>query len=369
MPDDLLILSRYDRLGASSRVRTYQYLPVLKEAGISTRVCPLFDDAYVAARNSERGSPSTGNIMHAYWRRVRALLTTHDARAVWIEYEALPWLPYAFERWLYRSARPVIVDYDDAVFHRYGAHRSPLVRALVGRKIDRVMAAATIVVAGNAYLADRAARAGAKRVEIVPSVVDLARYAQKAEARERAQFVIGWIGSRSTLPYLQTLETTIRTLAAQRPVKVMNVGGTPWSPRGIDVQTMTWSEASEVHDMLAFDVGVMPLPDEPWARGKCGYKLIQYMACALPTVASPVGVNAEIVAHGKTGFLATTPDEWLRALRALAVSPAMRHDLGRAGLARVAERYSLGVTARRVVDIVRSVLPAQAKARVQSLAG
>jgi glycosyltransferase involved in cell wall biosynthesis len=369
MPHDLLILSRYDRLGASSRVRTYQYLPFLREAGISTLVCPLFDDAYVAARNSEQGRPPIGNLVHAYWRRSRTLLATRDARAVWIEYEALPWLPYDFERWLYRSARPVIVDYDDAVFHRYDGHRSRLVRRLVGRKIDRIMAAATIVVAGNAYLADRAKRAGAKRVEIVPSVVDLARYAQKAEAPKHREFVIGWIGSRSTLPYLQTLETTIRTLAAQRPVKVVNVGGTPWSPRGIDVRTMTWSEASEVNDMLAFDVGVMPLPDEPWARGKCGYKLIQYMACALPTVAAPVGVNAEIVVHGKTGFLATAPDEWLQALRALAASPAMRHGMGRAAFARVAERYSLGVTARRVENIVRSVLPTQAGLRVQSLAG
>jgi glycosyltransferase involved in cell wall biosynthesis len=356
MRPDLLVLSRYGRLGASSRVRTYQYLPRLGEAGITYEVRPLFDDAYVAARNSEQGRPPIPQVLRAYGRRFRSMLRSTNARAVWIEYEALPWLPYVVERWLYRTRTPVIVDYDDAIFHRYDAHESMLVRRILGAKIDRIMASATVVIAGNAYLAERARAAGARRIEIVPSVIDLARYRQKSSWDDTGAFVIGWIGSRSTAPYLRMLESAARALSERVPLRIVNVGGGAWSIPGIDVRNVAWSEASEIDEMLRFDAGVMPLPDEPWTRGKCGYKLIQYMGCALPTVASPVGVNADIVEHGKTGFLATTPEEWRHALESLARAPELRRAMGQAGFAKVAAEFSLTATAPRIASIVRSVL-------------
>jgi glycosyltransferase involved in cell wall biosynthesis len=352
---DILLLSRYERLGASRRVRSYQFLDALAAAGIAVEVCPLFDDDYVRARHSESGVP-VGNVLAAFARRVRDALSHRSAKVLWVEYELLPWLPFAFERALLGGGRPLVVDYDDAIFHRYDGHGSGIVRALLGRKIDRLMARADVVIAGNDYLATRAREAGARRVEVLPSVIDLARYRQKEAAAARPGFRVGWIGSPSTTPYLCSLEPTFRGLSEVPGLAVVNIGGTPWRPAGIDVENLPWAEDTEVRDMLAFDVGVMPLPDDPWARGKCGFKLIQYMGCALPVVASPVGANAQIVLHGRTGFLATTPEEWAQALRALAADPALRTRMGAAGFERCRTHYSLEVAAPRLVALFRDVL-------------
>lgn len=362
---DVLLLSRYERLGASSRVRSYQFLDALAAAGISVEVCPLFDDAYVRARHGESGVP-VGNIAAAYARRIRDALTHRDAAVLWLEYELLPWLPYAFERVLLSGERPLVIDYDDAIFHRYDHHGSGIVRALLGRKIDRLMGRAAVVVAGNDYLAARARVAGARRVEVLPSVIDLARYRQRDAMEGRSGFRVGWIGSPSTTPYLRSLEPVFRDLRGVPGFGVVNIGGTPWHPEGVAVESLPWAEDTEVRDMLGFDVGVMPLPDDPWARGKCGFKLIQYMGCALPVVASPVGANAQIVEHGLTGFHATTPVEWSQALRALAGDPQLRARMGAAGFARARSHYCLQAVAPRLVAIFKDVLGRSDSARAKA---
>lgn len=356
---DVLLLSRYERLGASSRVRSYQYLDALAAAGIRVDVCPLFNDEYVRRRHSAAGVP-VGNVLAAFARRVRDALTRRDAAVLWIEYEILPWLPYVFERVLTAGGRPFVVDYDDAIFHRYDQHGSGVVRALLGRKIDHLMRASNVVIAGNDYLAARARSAGAARVEIVPSVIDLARYRQRVALGAGHGFRIGWIGSPSTTPYLRSLEPVFRGLGDIPGLQVVSIGGTSWRAEGIAVENLPWAEDTEVRDMLSFDVGVMPLADDPWARGKCGFKLIQYMGCALPVVASPVGANAQIVEHGRTGFHATTPEQWAEALRALAADPSLRNRMGTAGFERVRAHYSLESAAPRVVAILRDLL-AQAR--------
>ena len=352
---DVLLLSRYERLGASSRVRSYQYLDALAAAGIEVDVCPLFNDEYVRRRHSAAGVP-VGNVLAAFVRRVRDALTRRDAAVLWVEYEILPWLPYVFEHVLMAGGRPFVVDYDDAIFHKYDQHPSGVVRALLGRKIDQLMRASSVVMAGNDYLAARARSAGAARIEIVPSVIDLARYRQQVAASAGDGFRIGWIGSPSTTPYLRSLEPVLRGLGDIPGLQVVSIGGTPWRAAGIAVENLPWAEDTEVRDMLGFDVGVMPLPDDPWARGKCGFKLIQYMGCALPVVASPVGANAQIVEHGRTGFLATTPEQWAEALRALAADPSLRNRMGTAGFERVRAHYSLDAAAPRVVAIFRDLL-------------
>lgn len=359
MAVDLLVLSRYGPLGASSRIRIYQYLPYLRAAGLNVDVCALFDDAYVRARNDDEKRPAATSVITAYLQRLAIVLAKPRAKALWIEYEALPWLPFTLEGRLYASGLPVIVDYDDAIFHRYDSHANRFVRRVLGSKIARIMRAATLVVAGNDYLAQYAREAGVQRIEMLPSVIDLARYRQRTTFDDR-EFVIGWVGSRATTPYLRRLQSVLQTLAAQRPVRLVNVGGSPWSMPGVRVDNLPWSESTEVEDMLQFDVGVMPLPDEPWTRGKCGFKLIQYMGCALPTIASPVGANATIVEHDVTGFLAATADEWAQALRSLAASPALRRTLGRRGYAKAAREYSLEATAPRLVQLVQRIL-AQAR--------
>jgi len=340
---EIVILARYGPRGASSRLRLYQFIPALEGAGFRVTRRPMFSDAYVAARYRNPAA-ALARAAAAYVRRLSQLAALPRDAVLWVEYELLPWLPYAVERRFFDGSRSVVVEYDDAIFHRYDRNASVAVRRWLGDKIDRIMRSATLVVAGNAYLAERARTAGARRVEIIPTVIDFSRYRRK-EVFSPESFAVGWIGSGSTIRYLESL---LPVLAAVRDVPgfgVVNVGGPPWHPAGVPVRNVPWTEDSEVDAMQSFDVGVMPLPDDPWTRGKCGYKLIQYMGCGLPVIASPVGVNTTIVEPGSNGFLASTPGDWISALRRLAADPSLRAAMGARGREVVARRYSVEAVA------------------------
>lgn len=351
---NILLMSRYGRLAPSSRLRSSQYLPYLQTHGFHVTVAPLLGDGYV--RNLyEGGRADPAGVVRAYVRRLGSLVRSNHFDLVWIEYELFPWLPPWGEVFLSRLGIPYVVDYDDAVFHRYDMHRNRLIRKLLGRKIDSIMGRAALVIAGNQYLADRAGTAGARRVEILPTVVDLSRYPGKKEERGEDAFTIGWIGSPVTAGYLHLVSAALREVAARGDVSVVLVGSGPITLDGIPCKVRPWSEAREAVDIGAFDVGIMPLPDTPWTRGKCGYKLIQYMACSIPVVASPVGVNTEIVEHGGTGFLAGNREEWVKCLSTLRANPELGERMGAAGRKRVEEQYCLAVAAPRLGRLLGSV--------------
>lgn len=348
----ILALTRYAPLGASSRVRFYHYIPYLRTAGIELHVAPLFDDAYLQRLYARRPA-SVLQVTAACLRRLAWLVRAHRFDRLWVEYELLPWLPIAVERLSGLLKVPYVADYDDAVFHRYDGHRSGLVRALLGRKIDEVMRAASLVTVGNRYLADRARRAGARRVAVVPTVVDVERYRPPSDAARDGRFVIGWIGSPSTIHYVDAVVPALRAACRHGDAVVRLVGASLDRAEGLPVESRPWSESQEVEALGSFDVGIMPLADGPWERGKCGYKLIQYMACGRPVVASPVGANLDIVTHGEHGLLASTLDEWVDALDMLRRDGELRSRMGGAGRQRVVERYSLQAWAPRVAALLR----------------
>jgi glycosyltransferase involved in cell wall biosynthesis len=348
----VLLLSRYDRTGASTRLRFLQYLPYLRENGVEVTTAPLLDDEYLRALYST-GGRSAARVGAAYLKRLAALFSLRQYDLVWMEKELFPRLPATLERIMGRFGVPYVVDYDDAVFHDYDKHGNPAVRLLLSRKIDQVMKHAALVVAGNDYLAARARAAGASRVEVIPTVVDLERYPEPPpEAREG--FRIGWIGTPVTSRYLRYIRGPLAALTKQTGTRVSLVGPSVNPVPEIAVELRRWTEGGEVSEMREFDVGVMPLPDEPWERGKCGYKLIQYMACGKPVIASPVGVNAQIVQHGINGFLASNDAEWQTAMETIRDNPELRQRMGRAGRELVRERYCLAVTAPRLLGLLRS---------------
>src|SRR4051812_25135323 len=267
---DVLVLTRYERLGASSRIRFLQFLPTLERQGFAFDVRPLLDNAYVA---SLYGGPKVGagNIISSYWRRFSALRRRMRYDVVWLEKEALPWLP----TWL-EIARleglPYVVDYDDAWFHRYESH---WLRPLLGHKIDAVMRVAHTVVAGNDYLARRARQAGARHVEIVPTAIDLNRYPKLAEAPGGDALTIGWIGIPLNVHYLAMIAPALCAASATMPIRLHVVGATvPAEFGSISAESFPWSEDTEISRIAQFDVGVMSLGDTPWERGKCAYKLL-----------------------------------------------------------------------------------------------
>lgn len=355
-PLKILALPKYGKLGASSRMRILSYLPSLQAAGLDVHVEALLEDAQLQARYRQGGYRLVG-LLRAYWRRVMVLRGRRSYDVLWIEKEALPWWPLWAELALLRGV-PYVLDYDDAVFHNYDMHRLGVVRRLYGERLDGLMAKAALVVTGNDYLAQRARKAGARKVEVVPTVIDLERYPRaqrsKTSAKDGALCVV-WIGSPSTVKYLQLIAGPLQALAGRLPFVLRVIGGGEFHLAGVKVEVLPWSEDSEVQYLQSADLGVMPLEQSPWERGKCGYKLIQYMASGLPVLASNVGVNSEIVRDGENGYLACTSEEWLRQLASLLQSPALRTQLGQAGRRRVEERYCFQRTGPLMARLLRAV--------------
>ena len=343
----VMLLTRHERLGPSSRLRYYQYLPYLAKQGIEVESFPLFDAMYLNCLYSGLPRPVL-SIAKAYYRRINQLVLSRSYDLIWLESEALPWFPVWMENFGVLKKIPYVVDYDDAIFHRYDRNPLAIVRVLLRHKIDRIMQHARLVITGNSYLKKRAQRAGAVWVESLPTVVDLTRYRLKMND-DSSVFTIGWIGSPTTAAYVKYVYPAIDRLCKKIELRMVMIGGYPETlPTRAPVEFHQWSEESEVGHILQFDIGIMPIPDSPWACGKCGYKLIQYMACGLPVVASSVGANTQIVQNGITGFLVSTEEDWEQALSLLNDHKSLRQNMGQAGRKRVESHYSLQVTAQQL---------------------
>ena len=348
----VLFLPRYTRLGASSRIRAYQYFPYLAENGVAVEVLPLVGDNYLAQLYDGQGK-QWGQIARAYWQRVRYLMAKLDFDVLWIQKELLPNLPAWFEKFLLRHKIPYILDYDDATFLNYIASQ-PLKRALLGQKIDKLMRGAPLVIAGNAYLGNYAKQVGAPRVEYLPSAVDATHYPQQAEFKNEI-FTIGWIGTPTTTKYVFDIQSVLAKFCEKYPTKITLVGATHLDFGQLPVEFVEWSEETEAQIIAGFDVGIMPLADTNWEHGKCGYKLLQYMACGVPTIASNIGINRTIIEHEITGFLANIPAEWLTALTALYEKPEKRRAMGQAGRSKLRNEFELQVTAPRLLTLLQEV--------------
>lgn len=341
-----LFLPRYCQKGASSRVRAYQYVEYLRGFGFDIRISPLLDEKYLT-RFYREGKADYCSIISGFVRRLKILCTSPPREPVWIEKELFPWVP-SWVEWIFLRKVPCILDYDDAIFHNYDLHPRWAVRRFLGKKIDTIMARATMVIVGNEYLGQRAREAGARRVEILPSAVDLSKYPVIRERTKGGPFTIGWIGSPTTAKHLLVAESALKQVCRDRGGKIVLVGAGENPFSGLMATIREWDVSREAEEIGDFDVGIMPLPDNPWERGKCGFKLIQYMACGKPVVASPVGANREIVADGVNGFHASTREEWVRALERLKSDPDLRRSMGASGRRTVEEKYSIQVTAPRL---------------------
>ncbi len=343
--------SLYGPQAASHRVRLSQFQPGLAAAGIDLQIQSLLDNAYLQ-RSFNGRRPSLRALLAAYGRRLQALRQADRFDLAIVHCELLPFLPGWLERQLLTI--PFIYDCDDAFFLKYRSGSLRLLQPLLGAKADRLMAAAVAVTAGNTWLAAHARRFNSN-VFVLPSVVDTDQF-RPAEpppaVRSDASFTVGWIGSPSTAPYLQLLVEPLQQLALERSVRLVVVGGPAPAIAGVEIIEQPWSLELEVPLIQQFDVGVMPLPDNPWTRGKCAYKLIQCMACAVPVVASPVGANLEAVPP-ESGLLAGSPEEWLAAFRLLAADPALRLLIGKAARHWVEQRYSLRSALPELTHVIK----------------
>jgi glycosyltransferase involved in cell wall biosynthesis len=353
----ILLLTRYDCTGPSSRYRFYQFLPYLEKERFDVSVSPLFNEKYVYNLYSDQRAIKFLNPLGGYLKRISKSLFYHSYDLVWMEKEALPWIPQFIEKLLSQTSVPYVIDYDDAVFHRYDQHPNFLLRNLLSRKIEGIMARSTVVVAGNRYIADYAQRAGAQKVEILPTVLDLSRYRMK-DTIDSPSFTIGWVGSPSTSRHIFVVAEALKDFCQKDNVEFRALGALQRDLDEIPGKLIPWNAETETEELTRFDVGIMPLPDTPWERGKCGFKLIQYMAAGLPVIASPVGVNSEIVEHGVNGFLARDTKEWIKYFEVLKGHPDLGREMGARGRKKVEEKYSLDVIAPRLISIFKEAVQA-----------
>jgi glycosyltransferase involved in cell wall biosynthesis len=347
-------LTLYGPMAASTRQRFLQYVPHLERVGINMEVHPLLGDTYV--RNIGSGQKTDFKyLISAYAKRIHTLLTRRDFDLLWVHIELFPYLPFIFERLAFLPKVPVVVDMDDAFFHRYDTHSNPIVRAMLGNKFAPLFSRVAGCTAGNAYLSEYMSRYCDNTI-ILPTVVDtnIYRPAENA-AHSDGKPVIGWLGSPTTWQNVTPVVPEILKCDAHFHV-IGASGGAEIEP---GITSIAWTETGEVPELQKMDIGIMPLIDLPFQRGKCGYKLIQYMACGIPVVASPVGVNSEIVSHGENGFLASTDYEWAAALNILS-DASLRHKMGGIGRYIVEERYSLKVQQVRLTNFLQSIVSAHA---------
>lgn len=356
----MLLLTKYGRRAAATRFRVLQYLPYFEAAGVDVEIRPLFDDRYLHKRLVE-GRRAPLDILRGFSSRLTTLADVRQFSLVVVYMEALPYLPALFERTLVRLGVPYAYDFDDATFHQYDRHSNPVVRALLSKKIGSVIGGASLVMAGNAYLAEYARRFNS-HVHIVPTVVDTDLF-RPDPARVSAQPVtIGWIGSPSTAQYVNERQPLWERVTADHQSVLRLIGAGPAAMRMPFIEHRPWSEETETAEVQQFDVGIMPLRDDPWSRGKCGFKLIEYLACGVPAVASPVGVNSRIISQGENGFLCSTDGEWEDALRRLTHDPVLRQDMGARGRELIRQDWSLQRWGPDVAALVAAAAGASARA-------
>ncbi len=358
----ILFLSKYPRLGASSRLRTFQYQARWEEAGYEVTIDSFFNDPYLEDVYSHH-RPNIWNVLGCYLRRFFLLFTLHRYDIIWIEKEIFPFLPAFAERLIDKFGKGYIVDYDDAVFHNYDRSKRSIIRKGMGNKIDQVMKYSKLTLVGNAYIEDRARTAGAKEILRLPTVIDRKRYHLK-DYEDNHPVTIGWIGSPTTLKYLKTLLPVLEELHTKIPFTLLVANGKHKVDFSGDLLSLPWTEATEVDIIHQMDIGIMPLPDDFWERGKCSYKLIQYMACGLPVVASPVGMNTEVVMHGENGYLAKTREEWKKYLSELIFDPEKRKTMGDTGYRLVHEKYTLEANFPIMLQTVENILAIRPKRKV-----
>lgn len=337
----------------SQRFRLEQWAPDLRQAGIELELVPFVDPALMRCLHQPgHYLAKAGLAARATARRLRLLRQLDDFDLVIVHRAALLAGPATLEHRIARR-RPILFDFDDAIWllHTTAANRHIGWLKSPGKTAAICRASAQVVV-GNRYLAEYA-RQYNDRVDVVPSSIDTDLFLPALARRTNGPVVVGWTGSSTSQTYLEAFAPVLRELARTRSVEIrVHSDRRPDLP-GVEMVWRPWSPDNELVELQAFDIGIMPMPDDRWARGKCAMKALLYMSVGVPAICEAVGTNREVIQHGENGLLAASPEEWLRHLHALIDDRAQRARLGAAGRATVEAGYSRRHCAALFADAVR----------------
>jgi len=357
----VLALASYPLEAAATRFRLWQFVEPLAARGITLTIRPFLDSEQFKALYRQKSWPRTAlGLIASSLRRLADLADARKADVILVQREAMMFGPPVIE-WLCARAikRPMVLDLDDAT---YVSYTSPTYGSL-GKvlkwfsKTDDFIRWATIVTCGNRGIAEYVAAKGTE-ARIVPTVVDNSVFQPVPEQTARDPIVLGWIGTHSTYPYLESIFPVLSDLARTHKfrLKVVGAGKENVAVPGVEVENLTWEIDREVEDFQSIDIGLYPIDASlyaGWAAGKSGFKAVQYMAVGVPYVATPVGGSAEIGEDGITHLFATNNDEWYRALNTLLADPERRERMGTAGRRHVIEHYGLEAQAEKLASALR----------------
>jgi glycosyltransferase involved in cell wall biosynthesis len=354
MPNVLILCAHRPKRSPSQRYRFEQYLPLLEESGFT------FTFSYLLDEKDDRLFYSAGNfsrkvliLLKSVFIRFRDLFRFKKFDIIFIQREASFLGTSFFEKRAFKSGARVIFDFDDSIWL---ADTSPGNKKWEWikkpGKFFRNVAYAHLVIAGNSYLVEKA-KPNNKHVIIIPTTIDTSLHFPKPEFRNKNVLTIGWSGSISTVKHFELLLPVLIKIKTKygNKIKFKLLGDSYYKNDLLSVESIPWTEETEVNELNSFDIGLMPLPDDAWANGKCGLKGLSYMACGVPTIMSAVGVNKEIVQNGVNGFLANTDEEWVDKLCLLIENETLRKEMGMAGRNRVIEKYSVEANKDRYFEV------------------
>jgi glycosyltransferase involved in cell wall biosynthesis len=315
---------------AASRYRVLQYLPYLKEHGVQATVLPF-----------QKG----------FFKKLKLFKSVNEYDILFIQRKRFPvlWLKY-----IRKNARRIVYDFDDSVMYRNSKAANPESNTRV-KMFKNMVNASDYVIAGNEYL-QKNTTPFTHNVTIIPSPIDMSLYPLKKYSEKNDNITLGWIGATGSIHYLEKMKPVFEALGKKyEDLRLKIICNVFFDCDNITVEKKLWSEQEEVADIQSFDIGLMPLMDDPWSHGKCGLKILQCLATGVPVVCSPAGVNKEIVKNGVHGFWANTREEWIEKLEILINDPDRRERMGMEGRKRVIEHYSLEANAPRMLKIFQQL--------------
>jgi glycosyltransferase involved in cell wall biosynthesis len=351
-----LVQGPYNTL-PSQRYRIEQWEPLLRERGVDITYAS-FEDEELHGLLYKRGMmrKKLQLVTRGLGRRLLLVRKVRDYDLVYILREAALVGPPVVERLIAQSGVPVVFDFDDAIFVSYRSPSNGYLSYLkFASKTKTICRISSHVMVGNPYLAEYARQVN-DRVTVIPTTIDTEKYRVPERKQKTGPPVIGWTGSHSTVQHLDTMRGALKRLAEKESFRLRVIGTPSYECPPVDVEARPWRAETELEDLSEIDIGMMPLPDDRWSKGKCGLKALQFMAVGIPTICSPVGVNTDIIQDDQNGFIAGTEDEWVDKLTRLLRSAELRQRLGQAGRATVEEKYSAITQTPRVYEIFKSVL-------------
>ncbi|MFT6166933.1 MAG: glycosyltransferase involved in cell wall biosynthesis [Vicingaceae bacterium] len=292
-------------------------------------------------------------------RRIRKLDVhrMNEFDIIFIHREALLTGSTYFEREFAKSSAKVVFDFDDAIWLPNVSSGNKALQMLKNpSKTEEIISCADMVFAGNDYLAGYASKF-CSNVKVIPTTIDT-NYHKRKKQNTSDRICIGWTGTETTRKYLEMVKPVLQKLTSTYGDKIYFkvICDQPWSADGIELKNEKWNKNTEIEQLEEIDIGIMPLTDDQWSRGKCGFKGLQYMAMESATIMSPVGVNTEIVIHGKNGFLASSENEWYEQLSTLIDNKELRLQIGRAGRVQIEEKFSVNVTRGLYLKYLKEII-------------